>query len=475
MVRQVNFLRHSASQTPRYRALRWAWGFALLVLMSGLGYLGWSALVIPSSRDNEIRSKQFQELQALQDKQHLLTSWTAQRLQVLDAVNHIAAGWPLLWASAPKSALSLTSLHVSAQEVRVQAISRGAPELPRWDPKSSHLPLPPPSRPALGSPELLELTHAAPAAASASTPSTYLMSVRFAWRTASGTSSPTSLAPPVSEGGEFQDRLAALRQSLAQEESERWVSSDLSMMVTDLQQGLNQAGVEVQSLKPGVPEIKGTWTRCPIVLKATGSLESLMKFLVAASHRPGVVALTPMSLVRRGSIDDARDREPVDGWTLELTVSRAWDHTAPTSQPPLHSWPVDDANVVSALEALQLRGRAGAVAHNTLNPPARHRLATPFESDLLALRGQVEQAQLAWVGFMASQGTERAMFRWNGRVSVVSAGERLTSGPWKVLSASASGAELAWLGAGAIENPVHTKVQLGPRGVHLLPVVRGAP
>ncbi len=491
MAQRVNFLRPRVSKTPRYKILRWAWGLLLGVVVLVLGYEGWPALAVPSASDNETQSRQLQELlqeyQSLQDQQRLLTSWTAQRWQVLDAIHHLATGWPSLWVLAPSPALSLTSLHVSAQEVRIQALSRGAPELPRWDPRRAP---PSPPRSTLGPPELLELTHTAPAAPSGTTAAAYWVSVRLPWRGASDSSSPPTVTPAISQGGDLQGRLDSLRQSLAQQQSEHGVSSDLSTMVADLQQGLNQANLQVQSLKPGVAEIKGPWTRCPMALKATGSFASLMKFLVATSHRPGVVALTPLTLVRQGAMDGSKDREPPDVWTMDLTVTRAWHHHAATTQPPLGPpsgppleprldrplgpWPLDDAKVQSALHALLPRQSAGDLAHRAHNAHSPDQRLTPFESDLQALRDQVEQGQLTWVGFMASQGPERALIRWNGRVSVVLVGERLSSGPWRVVRASAIGAELAWLGVEAHKNPVHPEVQVGPRGVHLLSTARGA-
>mgnify|MGYP003337267302 FL=1 len=273
----------------------------------------------------------------------------------------------------------------------------------------------PAPRSALGSPELLELTHAAPAATSGTTAAPYLVSVRLPWRMASDRSSPTTVTPAMSQGDDFQNRLDSLRQSLTQQESEHGVSSDLSTMVADLQQGLNQAGLQVQSLNPGISEIKGQWVRCPIALKATGSFASVVKFLVAASHRPGVVALTPLSLVRQGSIDVSKDRDPLEVWTLDLTVSRAWHHHAGTPHSPLAPWPLDDVKVQSTLHALLPSGGVGAWAQRTHNPLTHRQRVTPFESDLQALRDQVERAQLTWVGFMTSQGTERALVRWNGR------------------------------------------------------------
>ena len=182
MAQRVNFLSQSVSKTPRHKNLRWAWGLALGVLGLVFGYVGWPALADPSASDNETRSRQLQEFQALQDKQRLLASWTVQRWQVLDAIHQLATGWPSLWVLAPRPALSLTSLHVSAQEVRIQALSKEAPELPRWDPTWAPSPAP---RSALGSPELLELTHAAPAATSGTTAAPYLVSVRLPWRMAS--------------------------------------------------------------------------------------------------------------------------------------------------------------------------------------------------------------------------------------------------------------------------------------------------
>ena len=437
------------------------------------------------------------ELQALEEKNRLLSSWLADRAQIVEAMVQLAAGWPTAWTSSPTEELHLTSLHVSSQEVRVSAQALSPQALTRLGPfPGSFSGLDPsartststtdsavlPHRSLLGAPEVLEIhstSHTAPADA----PRTrFEVSMRFPWRpipeSARGVN--PHVPPPQASAAiaaSHAPRLEALQNEGARLEAAFVPQEGMPALVADLQLGAMQAGLDIHSLKPGAVETKGPWARCPVALRASGDLSSAIKFLAAAAHRPGVLAIIPVSLVRKSSPSEHSTVPSRAPWTLEATVIRGWRVSTPPSQEVSTPWRMGRTDLAWVFQALHLDFPDAPKAPTLV--PAVSSSSSPssaaFDADLQDLQAAVAKAQLAWVGAIDTRDETSALLRVKGRVMAVRVGDRVGDWPWRLTRASVSGVDMVWTGAEGMRITQKVPWHLGAEGLRLSSISRGAP
>ena len=443
------------------------------------------------------------ELQALEEKNRLLSSWLADRAQIVEAMVQLAAGWPTAWTSSPTEELHLTSLHVSSQEVRVSAQALSPQALTRLGPfpgsfsgldpsartsTSTTDSAVPPHRSLLGAPEVLEIhstSHTAPADA----PRTrFEVSMRFPWRpipeSARGVN-PSGPPPQASAAiaASHAPRLEALQNEGARLEAAFVPQEGMPALVADLQLGAMQAGLAIQSLKPGAVETKGPWARCPVALRASGDLSSAIKFLAAAAHRPGVLAITPVSLVRKASPSEHSTVPSQAPWTLEATVVRGWRVSTPSSQEVSTPWRMGRTDLAWVFQALHLDfpdaakapTLAPAVSFSSSSSSSSSSPSSAFDADLQDLQAAVANAQLAWVGAIDTRDETSALLRVKGRVMAVRVGDRVGDWPWRLTRASVSGVDMVWTGAEGMRITQKAQWHLGAEGLRSSSISRGAP
>ena len=326
---------------------------------------------------------QRQELESLQNTVRQTRPWLTHQHQVPQVLTQLVRGWPEGWG--------LSSLQVQPNEVRVKVQSLRPHSLAGWvnapeghrDGKAS----------MLGAPEVVELQ---------GSEATVETALRFSWRS----SDVHDVSPSASAAGSLR-RLQDLRQEAASKAEVFGADVGMPALVADLQSGLEHLGISVKSIKPGAVDIQGPWARCPIVVRGSGSLESMFKFLVVASRRAGVISLTPLALVRDPTPAALHGLAVPPLWTLELTVTRAWKVGKAASRTD-SGWRVDDALDAPVLDGLRpfhtgpVPGRDQAFESPRLIPTPQIRRSevggpSRLDHELRDLREASAKAELAWV------------------------------------------------------------------------------
>jgi hypothetical protein len=307
--------------------------------------------------------------------------------------------------------------------------------------------------------------------------------LRFSWRS----SDVHDVSPSASAAGSLR-RLQDLRQEAASKAEVFGADVGMPALVADLQSGLEHLGISVKSIKPGAVDTQGPWARCPIVVRGSGSLESMFKFLVVASRQKGVISLTPLALVRDPTPAALHGLALPPLWTLELTVTRAWKVGKAASRTD-SGWSVDDALDAPVLDGLSpfytgsVPGRDQALESPRLIPTPQIRRSevgdpSRLDHELRDLREASAKAELAWVGSVQQAQTVTALVRMRGRVTPLREGDELPYWPWKIAHAGVWGIDLTWAGP-ASHRPLDTGAQIRWRldasGVQRLPQRESAP
>lgn len=413
------------------------WGVSLAMLGAFLG--PWSPLNgLDAPAESPEAAVQRQEVQSLQNSVQHSETWLAHRHQLPQVLTQLAQGWPEGWA--------LSSLQVQPHEVRVRVHSSRTHALASWGDAPAE------NRPGkatmLGAPEVVELQASGAIVESA---------LRFPWRVPGSLFASVSGAQEMSSSASgAQPRLQDLRQAWASRGEVFGADVGMPAMVADLQSGLENLGLSVQSIKPGTVDTQGSWARCPILVRGSGSLDSVFKFLLVASRRAGVISLTPMALVRGPAAAASHGPASSPQWTLDLTVTRGWQvgRAASSADSDWAVDPVRDMTVLDSLKRLQtgsIRGRESAPESSRSMPAGQihgphEGVQSRFDQDLHGLKEAAVKAELAWVGSVQQSQAITALVRMRGRVSQMREGDALSHWPWKIAQAGVSGVDLTWVG-----------------------------